>query len=67
MDKTFQELKLKTPAELQKILRDDREKLRALQFDRIAGKVKNANEVGHVKKNIAQILTILNSPSVDNK
>ncbi len=67
MSKNFQELKLKVPAELHKILKDDREKLRSLRFDRIAGKVKNANEIGNVRKNIARILTILNSPGAKEK
>jgi len=62
MDKDFQELKLKAPGELHKMLKDDMEKLRVLRFDRIAGKVKNINEIRLVRKNIAHILTILNFP-----
>lgn len=61
MNKDFQELKLKAPAELQKILKDDREKLKTLRFDLVAGKVKNVNELHRVRKNIAHVLTILNS------
>ncbi len=65
MNKIFQELKLKAPAELQKMLKDDREKLRSLKFDLIAGKVKNANELRNVRKNIARVLTLVNSESLN--
>ncbi len=61
MNKIFQELKLKAPAELQKMVKDDREKLRSLRFDLVAGKVKNVNELRTVRKNIARVLTIINS------
>ena len=53
------ELQQKSKSELQKILSDDREKLRQLRFDLAAGKVKNVREVRKIKKDIARILTIL--------
>ncbi|MCX6759301.1 MAG: 50S ribosomal protein L29 [Candidatus Nealsonbacteria bacterium] len=53
------ELRRKSKEEIQKILRDDREKLRQLRFDLITGKVKNVREIRKVKKEIAQILTLL--------
>ena len=53
------ELRQKTKLELQKILRDSREKLRQLRFDLSSGKVKNVREVRKIKKDIAKILTIL--------
>jgi ribosomal protein L29 len=46
--------------ELQKLLKDDREKLQQLQFDLAAGKVKNVREIRRLKKEIARILTLLN-------
>ena len=61
MNKDFQELKMKAPAELQKALKDHREKLRALKFDLVMGKVKNVSELHHIKKEIARILTIMNA------
>ncbi len=64
MNKNFQGLKLKAQAELRKILKDDRERLQALRFDLIAGKVKNVNELRLVRKNIARVLTILNSSDI---
>jgi len=54
------ELKLKTENELKVILRENREKIRALRFDLASKKLKNTNEIGFVRKQIAQILTILN-------
>lgn len=58
--KSFQEIKNKSAAELQKDLAGYRERLRVLKFDLAAGKVKNIREIRAVKKSIAQILTILN-------
>jgi len=57
------ELRRKSKDELKKILTDDREKLRQLRFDLSAGKVKNVREIRHIKKEIAQVLTL----SVENK
>jgi ribosomal protein L29 len=54
------ELKLKTENELRMMLRENREKIRALRFDLASKKLKNTNEIGFVRKQIAQILTILN-------
>ena len=53
------ELRQKTKLELVKILEDNREKLRQLRFDLAAGKVKNVREIRKVKKEIAQILTLI--------
>lgn len=55
----FSELKQKSKDELDKVLKDDREKLRRLRFDLAAGKVKNVRELRKTKKEIAQILTLL--------
>ena len=56
----IQELRQKTKSELQKLLIDVREKLRQLRFNLASGKVKNVREIRKIKKEIAQILTILN-------
>ena len=53
------ELRRKPKEELKKILQDNREKLRQLRFDLSAGKVKNVREIRHLKKEIAQILTLI--------
>jgi len=45
--------------ELNQILLEKREKLRALRFDLAAGKVKNVREIREIKKDIARILTLL--------
>ncbi|MEK7651269.1 MAG: 50S ribosomal protein L29 [Patescibacteria group bacterium] len=57
--KELQNFKTKPSAELQKEIREQREKLEGLSFDLAAGKVKNIREIRHLKKNIAQILTLL--------
>jgi ribosomal protein L29 len=57
--KKIDELRKKPKEELQKILKDDREKTRQLRFDLAAGKVKNVREIRRIKKEISQILTIL--------
>ena len=54
------ELKLKTENELKMMLRENREKIRALRFDLASKKLKNTNELSLVRKQIAQILTVLN-------
>ena len=53
------ELRQKSRTELQKLLQDNRERLRQLRFDLAAGKVKNVREIRLIKKDIARILTIL--------
>ena len=53
------ELRQKSKEELKKFLKDNRERLRNLRFDLSAGKVKNVREIRKIKKEIAQILTLL--------
>ena len=55
------ELRRKSKMELKKILEDNGEKLRQLRFDLSAGKVKNVREIRRIKREIAQILTLLRS------
>lgn len=49
----------KNKDELEKELKDSRERLRQLRFDLAAGKVKNVREIRKTKKEIAKILTSL--------
>ncbi len=53
------ELRQKSKGELQKLLRENRERLRALNFDLSSGKVKNVREIRKIKKDIARILTLI--------
>ena len=55
----LKELRQKPKTEMEKILRNNREKLRELRFNLAAGKIKNVREIRKVKKEIARILTIL--------
>lgn len=57
--KQLQELKAKPTAELEKLHGDYEAKLKALQFDLAAGKVKNIQDIRNLKKDVARILTIL--------
>ncbi|MEK7144051.1 MAG: 50S ribosomal protein L29 [Patescibacteria group bacterium] len=63
--KGIQQFKNKPSEELSKNLSDYREKLRELNFDLAAGKVKNISEIKETKKTIARILTIMNSSAID--
>ncbi len=53
------ELRQKTANELKMMLKESREKIRALRFDLASKKLKNTNEMKAVKRQIAQILTVL--------
>jgi ribosomal protein L29 len=57
--KDIQDLKVKSEAELNRLIKDDREKLRALRFDLAAGKVKNVKALHEAKKAIARAKTFL--------
>lgn len=56
----IREIRQKSKPEIQRIILDNREKLRQMRFDLAAGKVKNVREIRKIKKEIAQLLTILN-------
>jgi large subunit ribosomal protein L29 len=55
----IKELRQKPASELQIIVKQNREKLRQLKFDAASKKLKNVNEIKFIKRQIAQILTIL--------
>lgn len=55
----FQQLKSKSHAEMQKELRESKEKLRDLKFDLAAGKVKNVSEIKKLKKVVARLSTLI--------
>ncbi len=55
----IKELKQRSKNELEKTLKDNKEKLRELRFSLASGKVKNVREVRKIKKEIARIKTIL--------
>ena len=57
--KDIQEMKNKSLPELNKLIEDDVEHLRALRFDLAAGKVKNVAELREVRKRIARAKTFL--------
>jgi len=54
------ELQEKSVAELEQLEADQREELRSLRFDLSSGKAKNVDKVRKLKKDIAQIKTVIN-------
>jgi len=56
----IKELREKSENELQKLLKEKREKLRQLRFDLASGKIKNVREIVVIKKDIARIMTLFN-------
>ena len=54
-----EELRKKSKLQLQKLLKEKRERLRQLRFDLTAKKLKNYREIRQIKKDIARILTVL--------
>lgn len=53
------ELRQKSKEALQRLLEDDKDKLRQLRFNLAAGKVKNVKGIRNTKKEIARILTLI--------
>ena len=59
--KEFEVISQKSDIELKKLVLEFKDKLWSSKKDLKAGKVKNIKEVKNVRKDIARILTILNS------
>ena len=59
------ELRKKSKNELQRLLLENREKLRDLRFNLSLGKQKNIREVRYLKKDIARILTLLKEHDIN--
>ena len=59
MAKKFTQLEKRTVEELRNLLESNQEKLRQLRFDLATGKVKDVKKISRVKKEVAQILTLL--------
>ncbi len=58
---SLKDIRQKPKNELVAALQDKREKLRELRFNLATGKVKNVSQVRKLKKEIARILTLLES------
>jgi large subunit ribosomal protein L29 len=56
----IKELRRKTTKELEELLKENRHKLGQLKFDLAAKKLKNIREIRGLRREIAQILTVLN-------
>ena len=61
----IKEIKTKIRPDLTKLLSDKREMLRAFRFGTAGSKTKNVKEGREVRKDIARILTVLNSKKLE--
>ncbi len=57
----YKDLKNKKESQLHNLLSENRNKLRDLRFKDTNKQLKTVNEISEVKKDIARILTLLNS------
>lgn len=62
--KDLQDLKAKPDAELERLIQDGNEELRAMRFDLAAGKVKDISKVRDLRKRIARMHTFLKERSI---
>ena len=53
------EIKQKTKGDLQNLLNDNRKKMQDLRFELASSRLKNVREIRKLRKEVAQILTIL--------
>lgn len=60
-----EDIKQKSKIELKRLLLEHKERIRSLKFNLTSGKVKNVREIRKLRKDIARILTKLNT--IDNK
>ncbi len=63
----MKDLKAKNEKELRKILADKREALRAFRYSVAGGRTRNTKEGEKIKKEIARILTLINSKAILSK
>ena len=57
----YKEIKTKSKADIEKLLYEKKEALRAIRSNLSGSKSKNVKEANGIKKDIARMLTILNS------
>jgi large subunit ribosomal protein L29 len=65
--KEIEELRNRPAGELEGIVIDSGERLRALRFDLAAGKVKNVNELHQTRRKIARAKTFLREKEINKK
>jgi len=64
----IKEIREKTEKELQNMVRTEKEKLKKLRFSLSSKQLKNYNEIGTAKRNIARAKTVLKEKSeISNK
>lgn len=57
----YKELKNKSEKDLQEMLSENREELRSLRFEASENQLKNVKKIYKIRKDIARILTFINS------
>jgi large subunit ribosomal protein L29 len=57
----YKELKNKSEKDLQELLSENREELRKSRFEASGNQLKNVKKIDKIKKDIARILTFINS------
>ncbi len=60
------DLRQLSDAELQKRIQDEEENLSHLRFQKVIGQLENPMKLGHVRKTIARIKTILRDRQLNN-
>lgn len=61
------ELREKSAEELKNLSDEERSKLSQIRFNAGANQIKNYNEIGQLKRNIARILTLMKEKELNNK
>ncbi|MEX1013775.1 MAG: 50S ribosomal protein L29 [Candidatus Paceibacterota bacterium] len=62
--KELNDFKKKTLRDLEKTLNQEKKDLEDLKFDLSLGKVDNVSQIRATKKNIAQLMTLINSKTI---
>lgn len=57
----IKEIEKKSEKEIKQLLQEKRERLRQINFSITTGKVKNVREIRLIKKDIARLLTVIDS------
>jgi len=65
--KEINEIRNKPIAELTKLLIDNQKRLKALNFELAAGKVKDVAEIRSIRKDIARIMTFIQITQIKDK
>jgi len=57
---TLEEIRKKDKTELQKMVQESKKKIHEIRFKRASNQLKDVNEMAGLRKEIAQMLTVIN-------